>query len=65
MKFALMGALLITLPAIAALIYGLIWGPHWLVYAALASFGINTLPFLAAGMLMGKTKDGHGPDLGH
>ena len=52
MKFALIGALLITLPAIAAFVYSLIWGPHWLTYAALASLGINTLPFLAAGFLM-------------
>jgi hypothetical protein len=52
MKFALIGAVLITLPAVAALIYGLIWGPKWLIFAALASFSINTLPFLAAGFLM-------------
>jgi hypothetical protein len=65
MKFALMGALLITLPAVAALIYSLIWGPVWLTYAALFSFGLNTLPFIAAGLLMPKAKDGHGPDLGH
>lgn len=54
MKFALMAAALITLPAIAALIYGFIYGPQWLVYAAIASISINTLPFLAAGWLMGK-----------
>ncbi len=65
MKFALIGAFLITLPAVAALIYALIWGPHWLVYAALFSIGLNTLPFVAAGLLMGRGSDGHGPDLGH
>ncbi|HSU17403.1 hypothetical protein [Longimicrobium sp.] len=65
MKFAMMGALLITLPAVAALIYSLMYGPHWLTYAALFSIGLNTLPFIAAGLLMGKGSDGHGPDLGH
>jgi hypothetical protein len=63
MKFALVGAVMITLPAIAALIYSLISGMHWLTYAALASFGLNTLPFLAAGFFMRKQ---HGnADLGH
>ena len=52
MKFALIGAVLITLPAICALIYSLIFGPLWLTWAALASLGLNTLPFLAAGFLM-------------
>jgi len=52
MKFALIGAFLITLPAIAALIYSLIFGPAWLTWAALASLGLNSLPFLAAGLLM-------------
>lgn len=61
MKFALMAAALITLPAIAALIYGLFFGPQWLVYAAIASISINTLPFLAAGWLMRKQS---GEDLG-
>lgn len=65
MKFAMMGALLITLPAVAALIYSLMEGPRWLTYAALFSIGLNTIPFLAAGLLMGKGSDGHGPDLGH
>jgi|1185.fasta_scaffold248023_1 hypothetical protein len=65
MKFAMMGALLITLPAVAALIYSLISKMHWLTYAALFSIGLNTLPFIAAGLLMGKGSDGHGPDLGH
>jgi hypothetical protein len=52
MKFAMMGAVLITLPAIVALIYSLIAGNHVLTYAALFSLGLNTLPFLAAGLLM-------------
>lgn len=52
MKFALVAAVLITLPAIVALIYGLAAGNRFLVFAALASFGLNTLPFLAAGFFM-------------
>lgn len=64
MKFALMAAGLITLPAIAALIYALISGNTFLAFAALASFGLNTLPFLAAGLMMRGSKDG-GPDLEH
>ena len=64
MKFALMAAGLITLPAIAAMIYGLISGNQFLVYAALASFGLNTLPFLAAGLMM-RGNQGGGPDLEH
>jgi hypothetical protein len=62
MKFALMGAILITLPALIALIYSIVTGNHLLTYAALASFGLNTLPFLAAGFLMRKSD---GADLGH
>ena len=63
MKFALMGAALITLPAIVALIYSVIVGNHVLMYAAMASLGLNTLPFLAAGLLMRGSKGG--PDLEH
>ncbi len=63
MKFALIGAVLITLPAIAGLVYGVIAGNQYLVFAALASFLLNSLPFLAAGLLMRRT--GGGDDLGH
>ena len=63
MKFAMMAALLMTLPAVAALVYGLIWGPRFLVYAALVSFCLNSLPFIAAGLFMRKQKGGM--DLGH
>jgi len=62
MKYALMGALLITLPAVIALIYSIITGNHLLMWAALASFLLNTLPFVAAGLLMRKSG---GADLGH
>jgi hypothetical protein len=62
MKYALLAAILMTLPGIAALIYSLIFGPVWLTYAALASLGLNSLPFLAAGFFMRKST---GADLGH
>ncbi len=62
MKFAMIGAVLITLPAIAALVYGVVVGNTPLVYAALASFLINTLPFIAAGLMLGKSDSS---DLGH
>jgi hypothetical protein len=52
MKFALIGAVLITLPAIAGLVYGLMYGNQFLMYAALMSLGLNVLPFLAAGFMM-------------
>lgn len=64
MKYALLAAILMTLPGIVALIYSLIFGPIWLTYAALASLGLNSLPFLAAGFLMRK-QHGGAADLGH
>jgi hypothetical protein len=64
MKFALIGALLITLPAIAGLIYSLVVGNQYLMYAALASLALNSLPFVAAGLLM-RRSGGGGDDLGH
>jgi hypothetical protein len=62
MKYAMMGALLITLPAVIALIYSIVVGNHLLMYAAMASMGLNTLPFVVAGFLMRKSD---GADLGH
>ncbi|HEU0298169.1 MAG TPA: hypothetical protein VFR37_01920 [Longimicrobium sp.] len=64
MKFALIGAVLITLPAIAGLIYAIVARNQTLMYAALASLTLNSLPFLAAGLLMRRTGGG-GSDLGH
>ncbi|MBW3571397.1 MAG: hypothetical protein KY467_09840 [Gemmatimonadetes bacterium] len=64
MKFALIGAVLITLPAIAGLIYSVAVENYPLMYAALASLGLNSLPFIAAGLLMRRTGGG-GDDLGH
>lgn len=63
MKFAMIGAVLITLPAIAGFFYGLIAGNQYIVYAAMASLALNSLPFIAAGLLMRRT--GGGDDLGH
>lgn len=67
MKFAMLAALLITFPAICALVYGAIWGPRWIAYAALVSFALNSLPFLVAGWFLSKRGggDGHGPDIAH
>jgi hypothetical protein len=61
MKILLVAAILITLPAIAALIYAIITGSQLIMYAALASFGLNTLPFLAGYLLT----RGHSGDVGH
>ncbi|WP_420130257.1 hypothetical protein [Longimicrobium sp.] len=63
MKFALIAAVLITLPAIAGLIYSLVSGNKGLMYAAIFSLALNSLPFLAAGLLMNRS--GGGDDLGH
>jgi hypothetical protein len=63
MKFALIGAVLITLPAIAGLFYGLIVRNWYLVGAAVASLALNSLPFIAAGLLM--KGQGGSDDLGH
>jgi hypothetical protein len=64
MKFAMIAAVLITLPAIAGLIYSLVSGNHGLMYAAIGSLTLNSLPFIAAGLLM-KRSGGGGDDLGH
>jgi hypothetical protein len=64
MKFAMIAAVLITLPAIAGLIYAVIAGNQVLMYAALASLGLNSLPFIAAGLLM-RRSGGGGDDLSH
>lgn len=61
MKFAMIAAVLMTLPAIAALIAGIMWGNQYLVYAAFFSIALNSLPFLVAGVMM----KGGDSDLGH
>jgi hypothetical protein len=66
MKYAMLGALLITFPALCALIYGLVSGQPWIAMAAGVSFGINILPFMVAGYFLGKRRGGSGgPDIAH
>ena len=62
MKFAMIGAVLITLPALVALVYGIVVQNWVLVFAALASVSLNTLPFIAAGFFMRRTNS---EDMGH
>lgn len=64
MKFAMIAAVLITLPAIAGLVYSVIVGNQYLMYAAIASLALNSLPFIAAGLLM-RRSGGGGDDLSH
>ncbi|MDB4948127.1 MAG: hypothetical protein JWM27_776 [Gemmatimonadetes bacterium] len=61
MKILLIASILITLPAIAALIFAVVTGHHLIAYAALASLGLNSLPFIAGFFLTrGQTGDaGH------
>jgi hypothetical protein len=51
MKLAAIGAVLITLPALVAFIYGIVFGPIWLVYAAVASLSYNVVPFVLVGIM--------------
>jgi hypothetical protein len=62
MKYAMIGALLITFPALAAWIYGLVTGNYAIVIAASASLFLNSLPFVAAGLMLRKSDAG---DLSH
>jgi hypothetical protein len=65
MKFAMIGAVLITLPALVALGFAFVWDDprsSYLKIAAVASVLINTLPFIAAGFMLRGTG---GDDLGH
>ena len=62
MKFALMAAFLITLPAICGFVYGLLNGNKFLMAAAAVSLGLNVLPFLVAGWMM---RNATGDDMGH
>ena len=54
MKLAAIAAVLITLPALVALVYGILIGPTWLVYAALASLSYNVIPFVLVGVMSRK-----------
>ncbi len=61
MKMVFIAGLMITLPAIVIIIafFG-----NTAMFPALASFGVNMLPFFAVMYLMRKRKGG-GEDLGH
>lgn len=63
MRLFMIGAVLITLPAIIAAVYAMFWGPRLMLWAALLVLGMNSLPFIAAALLLGKNKDAS--DLGH
>jgi hypothetical protein len=54
MKLAAIGAVLITLPALVALIFAVVTGHHWLAYAALASLSYNVIPFVVVGTMSRK-----------
>ena len=60
MKMMIIAALMITLPAIVIAI--VFWGRP-LMAPALASFAINSLPFIIAGLLI-RARRGKGDDLG-
>ena len=63
MRLFLIGALLITLPALIAAVYAFFWGPRLMLWAALLVLGMNSLPFIAAALLLRRDKDA--ADLGH
>lgn len=64
MKFALAAALLITLPAVVAIVaMGLFSDARIIALAAIASVALNSLPFLVAGFFL--RKGGDASDLSH
>ncbi len=63
MRLFLIGAVLITLPAIAAAFYAAFTGRYLMLAAAGVVLVMNTLPFVAAAFLLRKHKDS--ADLGH
>ncbi len=62
MRLFLIGALLITFPAIVAAVYAAVTGRTMMLLASLLVLGMNSLPFLAAALLLRKSKDA---DLSH
>jgi hypothetical protein len=62
MRLFLIGALLITFPAIVAAIYAAATGRTMMLLASLLVLGMNSLPFLAAALLLRKSNDS---DLSH
>jgi ABC-type bacteriocin/lantibiotic exporter with double-glycine peptidase domain len=62
MRILLIAALLITLPAIVAIIVGLSLGHLYMVWGALASLLVNMLPFTAAYFII-RNRSGGGMDM--
>jgi len=58
MRILLIAALLITLPAIVAIIAGLALGHPYMIWGAVASLLINCLPFAAAFMIIRSREGG-------
>ena len=52
MRMVLAAMVLITLPAMAVILYGLLTGRPTLVIGAAASLAINSLPFLVLALLL-------------
>ena len=55
MKMMLLAGLMITLPAIAVMV---VFAGRSLMLPALASFLVNLIPFVVAGYLLSRRKDG-------
>ncbi|HYW05329.1 MAG TPA: hypothetical protein VE913_00155 [Longimicrobium sp.] len=58
MKIALIGAVLITLPALAAFFYAVWTRNGWLTVAAALSLSYNVIPFVLLGIMSRKAKVG-------
>jgi hypothetical protein len=52
MRMMAIASILITLPAIVVVIVGIVMGRPFMIYAAGASFVLNSLPFVIAMLLM-------------
>lgn len=63
MRLFMVGAVLITFPAIVAAVYALMTGRMLMLAAAVASLLMNSLPFFAAAFLL--KSDKNATDLGH
>ena len=62
MRLFLIGAVLITFPAIVAAVYAAVTGRTMMLLASLLVLAMNSLPFLAAALLLRKSNDS---DLSH
>ena len=62
MRLFFIGALLITFPAIVAAVYAAVTGRTMMLLASLLVLAMNSLPFLAAALLLRKSNDS---DLSH